>query len=249
MGITSALRGGGPLRPGAGLGPRVSRWLPVAVLAAALVVPLLWWALPSADGGGLSDRRLVGPRGPACLRLAVAVDLSGSMTGYDAARDQALSQLVAWASDGNLRPDDEITVVDFAADAALRVPVTPVTSVGAAAPPVAVPDGRFTNLGPVLDVLATQPAGPCDHALLLLSDAQLADLPSGEAHGRTVLAAHDLHDVVLLVPGDDIDVPPAWTTAFPSAPPVRFDGHDADETALAIGAAVARLTGQNLEES
>jgi hypothetical protein len=249
LGAGAALSGDGPLLPGRRLGPRVSGWLPVFGLALALVALLLWWMLPGAPG--LGGRHLVGDRGPACLRLVVAVDLSGSMNDYGDARDHALRELLTWAADGNLRADDEIAVVDFAAAAAPRLPVTPVPAAAAAAAltPVPVPDGRFTNLAPVLDTVSAMPAGRCDQALLLLSDAQLGDLPPDEPQGRAVLAAHDVHDVVLLVPGDGIAVPAAWTSAFPAAPPIRFDGHDADATALAIGRAVAHLTGQTLEES
>lgn len=83
---------------------------------------------------------------------------------------------------------------------------------------------------------------------MLLSDAQLADLPGDEASGREQLAAHQVHDLLLLVPGESIEVWPQWSTAYPSAQPIRFDGTNADATAVAFGEAVAGLTGQALAD-
>lgn len=78
---------------------------------------------------------------------------------------------------------------------------------------------------------------------MLMSDAQVADLPIDASTGRDVLLAHGVR---LLVPDDAIDVPPTWTMAFPDAPPEPFDGLDQDRTAVAVGRAIAGLTGQSL---
>lgn len=240
--------GDGSVLASSGMGRTGSpRRLVTLLVAAAMLAALVWSLLPDGDGG-LAERVLAGPRGPSCVRMVIAVDVSGSMSDYAGARDSALGQLVGW-SRGNLRPDDELAVIDFAESAAIRLPVTRVDALpaGAASSAIAVPDGRTTNLAPVLDRVREQPGGRCDRALLLLSDAQLADLPATVTDGRTALSAHDVHDADLLVPGEDIDVPAQWTTAFPAAAPIRFDGHDTDDTAVAFGEAVAVLTGQELE--
>lgn len=236
---------GGPLGRGRGLGPAVdARRMLLLVLLTGLLW-LAWWALPSGDRV-LADRYLAGARGPACVRVVVAVDGSGSMTDYAAARDAALVQLLAWSA-RNLREDDELAVVDFAATAADRLPVTAARALGNGAVPAAAPiDTGSTLLAPVLTAIGAQAPSRCDRALMLLSDGQLGDLPTDEAGGRAALAAHDVRDLALLVPGTSIDVPAEWSTAFPYAPPLRFDGHDPDATAVAFGEAVAAITGQTL---
>lgn len=147
------LAGGRSPGAGAGLGSqiRVRRLLAVLLLLAAVPV-LLAWALTdlSEPERLLADRPLVGSRGPSCLRLVIANDVSGSMSDFAGARDAALHQLVDWAP-RNLRPDDELSIVDFAADAAVRLPVSPVRTIGpAAASPAVVHDGSETLLAPVL---------------------------------------------------------------------------------------------------
>ncbi|WP_224401695.1 vWA domain-containing protein [Pseudonocardia sp. ICBG1034] len=220
-----------------------------AILAAVALLTAAGWALLPERDRSLAGQRLTGARGPSCLRLVIAVDVSGSMAGYAGARDSALAQLLGWAGD-NLRPDDEITVVDFAERSAVRLPVTTVDALRPAdgAVAAAVRDSHTTYLGPVLDQVRAQPGGPCDRAVLLLSDGLLADLPATADRGRAVLTAHDVHDLELLAPGEDVEVPAQWSTTFPAAAPIRFDGHDADDTAVALGGAIAAITRQTLEE-
>ncbi|WP_439663855.1 hypothetical protein ACSHWB_21855 [Lentzea sp. HUAS TT2] len=192
--------------------------------------------------------QLDGPRGPTCLRLAIAMDVSGSMAEYAAARDSALVQLRQWATEKNtLRADDEMAIVDFAGGAITRLPPTPVAH-STIAPNGSVPDGNNTLLRPMLDEIGKLPVSspPCDTVLLLLSDAQLADLPPDSAAGAALLRQAGVHDIRFLVPGDGIDVPAEWSRAFPSAPPIRFDGLDDKETALTIGKTIAELTRQRL---
>jgi hypothetical protein len=195
----------------------------------------------------LDRYHLVGARGPTCLRLVIGLDVSGSMRDFAAARDAALTQLIAWAKT-NLRGDDEVAIVDFALDAAVRLPPTRRDAIlGGGGTPL-VNDGRDTLLTPALAVADTFPPSQCDAILLLLSDAQISDLPADDAGGRRLLRDHKLHDVRLLVPGDGIEVYGGWSLAFPAAAPVRFDGSDTDSTALAFGRTVASLTGQRLEQ-
>lgn len=217
---------------------------------------LAWWLWPrhhpqsaaSAAAAGPADlthRTLTGPRGPACIRLVVGLDVSGSMTNYAVARDAALAQLIDW-SRKNLRPDDELAVVDFAADAAARIPPARRDKLAGAGVAAGATDGTYTNLAPALQAIDGFRAGACDTELVLISDAQLADLPPDAAGGKQLLRRHHIHDVRLLVPGDDVDVPQLWGMDFPEAYPTRFDGTDPDATALAFGQAIAGFTGQTL---
>lgn len=173
-------------------------------------------------------------------------DVSGSMADFATARDSAIRTFLMWAPT-NLRPDDELGVLAFAADAAwARPPAAVKAAIGSLGSAAGVHDGRDTLLAPVLDLVARLPRSPCDTTLLLFSDAQLSDLPSDEAAGTATLRTSGIHDVALLVPGKDIAVPAQWQVAYPAAEPSRFDGHDTDRTAIAVAEVVARLTGQKL---
>jgi hypothetical protein len=222
------------------------RWLVALAAVALLGAAALWWdgrrGADSIDGVFLT-----GPRQSYCLRMVVGNDVSGSMTDFAAARESALSDFLGWAPD-NLRPNDEVGVIDFAGAASwTRVP-TPIGSSAVRGPARDVYVGDQTLLMPVLDRVAELPSSPCHTVLVLFSDAQLSDLPPTEEEGRSVLQAAGLDGVVLLVPGDDIDVPDVWTTVFPAAEPQSFDGLDADETGLTVASVVAELTGQDLAE-
>jgi von Willebrand factor type A domain len=194
----------------------------------------------------LKDRVLTGARGPSCIRLVVGLDVSGSMREFATARDTALAQLITW-SKKYLRPDDELAVVDFAADAAVRTPPTTRDRLSGVGVEAGANDGRYTNLEPALSAVDGFRTGRCDTELVLISDAQLADLPLTPADGKELQLRHRIHDVRLLVPGDNVDVPQAWTLGFPEAPPARFDGTDPDATAIAFGQAIAGFTGQSLK--
>lgn len=227
----------------------------MALALVGLLLALLWLGVEESAKAieqrsqptVLSESQLTGARGPGCLRLVIGVDDSGSMQKISGARDQAFAQLMRWLPK-NLRDDDEITVIDFARTAAVRLPTVgahEVTSIGGV--PSTVQDGRDTLLNPVLDQLATQPASGCRVALVLISDAQLADLPAAEAAGRALAARVHVDDIRLLIPGKDVDVWPQWNRAFPAAVPVRFDGRNKNKTAIALGRVIAGLTGQRFE--
>jgi Mg-chelatase subunit ChlD len=219
------------------------RLLWLALLIAALLATLACDRQPGP--GALAEYHLTGARGPACLRLVIGTDVSGSMNDYATAREAALGDLLRWVP-ANLRPGDEVAVVDFADDARVRLPPTAVETVGGP-PALAAVSGGGTEFRPVLDQLATFPDRPeCDTAVVLISDGMLAGLPAAEIAGLQLLAHYNVHDLRLLVPGEDIDVPSMWHAAFPSAPATRFDGHDQDATARAFGETIAGLTGQRL---
>ncbi|GAA3394430.1 VWA domain-containing protein [Cryptosporangium minutisporangium] len=247
--------------PRFGRSPRLgdpSRRLRLALLGLLLLLPLLWLLFVSCEredengtapiAGALGDYALEGRRGPECLRITLMVDTSGSMQDYAGARDAALSRLLPWLAK-NLRDSDELALVDFAQTASVRLPPTAARSAGTTPSAPGVADGGGTLIGPALAQVDAFRATKCDTAVLLLSDAQVTDLPLSEPAGRALLQQHDVSDIELLVPGQAIDVPSSWTTAFPSAQPRKFDGYDADATAVAIGRTIAELTGQQLARS
>jgi hypothetical protein len=249
------------LRRRPALARTTGRWRSFVPLLVLLVLAgLLWWQWPESDGPGpiaappaaapapavLRGYQLTGPRSAECLRLVIGLDVSGSMRDYTTARDLALAQLVSWAP-LNLRPDDEIAVIDFALVAQVRLRPTAIGEAPRAEAARAVRDGRDTLLQPLLARVGEFRPTRCRVVLTLLSDAVLADLPSSEQSGIDLLRAHRVDDVRLLVPSPTIGVPATWTAGFPRAVPVRFDGLQQDRTALVIGQTLADLTDQDLQ--
>jgi hypothetical protein len=168
------------------------------------------------------------------------------MNDFAAARDAALVQFLGWVGQDNLRDDDELAVVDFAADAAVRLPPSPAWRGAGTLTQPPIVDGSATVLAPVLDQVSAFPATGCRTFLMLLSDGQLDDLPGSEEAGRRSLREAGVDGILLLVPGERIDVPAGWRHAFPAASPAYFDGHDTDETAIAFGRTVADVVDQRL---
>jgi hypothetical protein len=245
--MLSPLKRTGRLAPGTRLTTEVhpARWLAALLLAALLVSGVLWWD-DQKDADSIDQTFLAGPRGTACVRVVVGNDVSGSMYDVAAARDSALADFLAWAP-GNLRDDDELGVVDFAGAAAWSREPALIGDVAGRGATDDVYQGDQTLFTPVLDLIAALPDTSCRTALLLFSDAQFADLPQGEQEGRALVQAAGVHDVLLLVPGQDIDVSVLWSPVYPGSEPQYFDGLDADETGLTLAGVIAGLTGQELE--
>ena len=65
---------------------------------------------------------------------------------------------------------------------------------------------------------------------------------------RQQLKDAGISNLALLVPGKNIKFEPTWQGLYPYAPPVIFDGLNSDKTGLAIGHALASITGQQLKE-
>lgn len=213
-------------------------WL-VPILAVVAGSGFLWhWTHPAT----LAAARLDGVRGPGCLRLLIAADVSGSMERIAEPRNAAVRQLLAWAP-ANLRDGDEIALIDFAGDAVLRFGPTPLGEPVTAND--ASPDGNGTQFTPVLNTITSLPTGRCRSALLLISDGQLHDLPAGEADATTQLTNAGIHSIDLIVPGIT-EVNPAWSALYPTAPPDVFDGTNPDATAVTIARHIAGMTGQSL---
>jgi hypothetical protein len=200
----------------------------------------------STPPAALAGYRAAGPRDEAnCLRIVLANDVSGSMRNFATARDDALQQLFGWLKK-NLRPDDQVAVIDFAAVANIRMRPTQVSTLGGLPAGVGATDGTYTYLGPVLSDIGQFPPTSCDTALLLLSDAQLIDLPTTPEAGQRLLMPRHVDRIRLLVPGAQIQVDPDWVKGFPAAVPLVFNGLDPQATGLALGTTIVGLTGQTL---
>ncbi|MGW7362662.1 hypothetical protein ACWGI8_04350 [Streptomyces sp. NPDC054841] len=224
-----------PLTGPAPTEPRLRRWL--TALQERLRI--------SAGRSPLGRLYLAGARGPEDLRLILAIDGSGSMEDCTSARDAALRRFVPWAA-ANLRSGDELAVVDFATTSALRLSPTPLEHFTGSLPAAALLDRSDTRLHPVLRTASGMPSTGCRVALVLLSDAQLTDLPNSGVAGQRALEMHRIDDVRLLVPGLDIPVPGQWTAAFPMTEPVWFNGKNVNAACLAFARTLASLTGQSL---
>jgi hypothetical protein len=232
-----------------------ARWIFAVPLILALLIAAGWYHYHSSHNPARPDRlsgyHLGGTRDDLnCLRLVIAVDVSGSMRDFAVPRDDALVQLFAWVkgtpTTRNLQVDDQVAIVDFAAVALTRmVPVT-VGDLGTLPGATGAKDGEYTYFTPILDRIAAFPNTTCDTDLVLISDAQLEDLPSDSAAGQALMRRYAIDKVRLLVPGAAIKVPAQWQESFPSARPSVFDGTDAKSTGLAFGHTIANLTGQTL---
>ena len=209
-------------------------------------MPSSWAGCFGRGPDSLAHYELRGARGPACLRVLLAADVSGSMADFRRPRNAALSELLAWLP-RNLRPDDEVGVMEFAGNAAWTRSPESVTRLQAFDP--AQIDLQGTRLSPVLDLVGQLPQSRCATSLLLLSDGKASDLPAGESQGLDALGSSHVHDLHLLVPGRRIGIPGAWRQAFPASPPLRFDGSDPEKTAMTFGAILSTATGQRLVRS
>jgi hypothetical protein len=180
----------------------------------------------------------------------LVVDDSGSMNRMTRARDAALGADLDWMK-RNLRDDDEVAVVDFAASAAVRIPVTAVRDLRPddARVPAPVLSANRTLVQPALTAIARLQPTRCDVDALFLSDGQFTDLPASADAGRRELLADGIHDLLLLVPSRGRGNPPSqFRTAFPGTQADHFDGRNSAESAVAVAEAVARCTGQRLAD-
>jgi hypothetical protein len=234
-----------PSRLGRPLGSNRLHTLPL-LLVLLLAAGWYLWAAGGKASGSLSGYRAAGARDELnCLRLVIGVDVSGSMRDFVVPRDDALTQLFSWVKK-NLRRDDQVAIIDFAAVAKIRMWPAQVAHLGDLPPQAGARDGVYTYFHPILTAIGQFPSTSCDTALVLISDAQLIDLPATAPAGRRLLLDHHVGKIRLLVPGAAIQVDPTWMKGFPSATPYVFDGTDAEATGVALGHTVVSLTGQSL---
>ncbi|WP_158630655.1 VWA domain-containing protein [Nocardioides daphniae] len=215
-------------------------------LAALLVLALmggLWWFTRDEDPESLVQSRLVGPRSPAPVSVAILLDESGSFTDYDQVRRQVLDQLTEWAPE-NLRPDDLVTVVSFASDAAVKMPTTRVADL-ANRPPAYAPTapGGGTDIQPALRLLTDgTEATKASVSLVAVTDTMIGDADP-DAIGDLVHGLGATTMSVITPTGVEGD----WRDAFGWELEINADAGSVDQTALAVGEAFAHATGQRLE--
>lgn len=227
----------------------------MALLVAALAALLLWWWCEERKPRSLVESYLSGIRGPGCVRVVIANDMSGSMTKFTRPRQQALGQLLEWVP-RNLRGDDELAVVAFSGETFIDMPPTTIAD-GPELQGVPNPtDG--TSLTSLLGVVGGLPVSRCVTSLFLLSDGIFTfllpdgtftdDLPDADT-ARAMLRNAGVSELFLLVPGKKIPLNPGWAGVFPYAPPSIFDGMNPDATGLVLGKTLASVTGQRLVKS
>jgi len=220
---------------------RFPRWLPV-ILALALAAGL-WSLSRQGDPDSLTETRLVGPRSPAPVSVAILLDESGSFADYSEVRHQVLDQLSAWAP-ANLRSDDLITVVAFAEDAVVKIPTTRVGDLaGRTVHALPTAPGGSTAIQPALRLLrdgtdaATAPVSLVAVTDTLVPDADAASVDS-------LVADLGAATMSVITP---TGVRRPWRAAFGWEIELEADAESADQTALAVGKAFAHATGQRLE--
>ncbi len=233
---------------GVRLGPS-RRWawlllIPLLAGIAALVIAGTQAGPAGAKAAPLAAYVLAGPRSPACVRIVVIRDQSGSMTAFQAARDDAMRQLVSWsASTHTLRATDSLAIVDFAGDGKVALSTTPIRSVGPIPGDAATnPDG--SDLNAAIEAVATLPTSTCRTSLIVLSDALVTGLDST---ARAALTSSGVTNVALILPGH-LSVPDLWKHDFPYADVFVSSGSDPDLTARSVAQAVAHSVGQRMEK-
>ena len=225
---------------------RVGWWLLLPALLLAVVpaiVDAAEHALETHDppsnlaGATLDGRRTV--TGPVCIDQAQ--DVSGSMKPYATQRDEAVAQLLSFAT-RELRGDDLLAEAVFAGSSEVTLPPTSLHTAGTARRPVTVL-GDSSLLAPAVDALAATPHGSCAaKALVAVTDGQIFDDP---AVLEAKLTAARYSRVYLMIPGLD------WTQtgdAISELPPnvtVRYF-RGPDELGVAFGEVAAALTGERL---
>ncbi|GAA0895842.1 VWA domain-containing protein [Virgisporangium aurantiacum] len=223
---------------------RVGWWLLLPALLIA-VTPAIVHAARDATADpptSLAAATLTGKRtvsGPVCIDQAQ--DVSGSMKRYAAQRDEAVAQLLSFAT-RELRGDDLLAEAVFAGTSEVTLPPTSLHTVGAARrPAAAIEDGSL--LSPAVDALSATPHGSCAaKALVAVTDGQIFDDPAelgaklkGARYSRVYLMIPGVH---WTQSGDAIsELPPNVTVRYFRGP---------DELGVAFGEVAAALTGERL---
>ncbi|MEV0663682.1 vWA domain-containing protein [Actinomadura luteofluorescens] len=221
--------------------------LAAMLCAALLLVCLLLWS-DDDDPKDLHSSTLAGVRrthGPVCLDLAV--DYSGSMRSKAATRDAALAELQSFIQ-RNLRPEDVLASVAFTDSALLTLPPTQKSRLtGSAVSSGGPPDGSGTELEPALESLQRayrQSRIECAaHALIVVTDVELADPPSALAARFTEMR---LQRVYWAIPGRGDGSSPGIAGAPALRSVIARGFKDARGLSLLYGRALALLTGQRL---
>lgn len=218
---------------------RGRRW--PLLLAAAVGAALLCWLLTPGQPASIAESRLTGPRPPGTIDVVVLLDNSGSFQQYAPIRQQSLQEVMTWTGK-NLRPDDTVTVIEFAGDAGLVLPTTRVGDVaGRSAVTSARLDGTLIVPPVVLARQSLTSAAP--KSLIVVTDTEVQD-PDPTSIDPLVADLHVTSMTVVVPTG--VDVTDAWSEVFPYENVVTADNGDAGDTSLAMARAIANATGQQL---
>ena len=214
----------------------------VLLIAAAAVIPSISERAAAADD--LTRQALIGPRNLTCQRVVLLLDQSGSMTEYAQVRTDAMTTLGQWAPD-NLRADDELSVVRWADTAIADTPPTRVDALTSSSFTAGSADvGGGTDVLPAVRLVADLASTPCRTSLVFISDGQIA-----QAHAAQLDAALQKAGVdrVSLVLPNATATPEYWMRLFPYAEALHADPNNPNQTARALGQAIASATGQQLQ--
>lgn len=125
---------------------------------------------------------------------------------------------MAWAP-ANLRPTDELAVLDFAEGArwALRpTTVQHLATVGAKVRATGL-DGSWTRWEPVVDRVRSLGAHAGSTSVWLLSDGEYPDYPASADAGRRLLVDAGVASMPLLIPSTSGRAPDPWEEVFPTS--------------------------------
>lgn len=226
---------------------RTARWIAGAALLGLAVV-----SIPIVQANqdrtraadDLTRQALVGPRPLTCERIVVLPDVSGSMTGYAKVREDALATLAAWAP-SNLRKDDQLAVVRWADTAAVDAPPTDVSGITSETfTPGTVDVGRGNDIVPSVEDVADMPDTSCHTSLIYISDGEVTT-PADRVRLDAAVRAGAIDAVSLVLPTSGT-APSYWLELFPYSMTFQADPNDAQQTARALGQAIASATGQQL---
>ena len=240
LGRAGALRASGVGRVAAAIAIGA---LAVVGLVAAAVIPGLLERSAAADD--LTRQALVGARSLTCERVVVLLDQSGSMAQFAQVRADAMSALAAWAPE-NLRGNDQVAVVRWAARSETDLAATSIDSLSSAAFTPGASDLGAETENVLLAAEQVEAMGPtsCRTALVFISDGELTTEVDSYALDR-VLVDIGADQVSLVLPTSSA-APEYWTRLFPYSNSFHADPNNANQTARALGQAIASATGQKL---
>lgn len=224
---------------------RRPRWL-LLLLPLALVAVVLPQLLGDDGPGSLAESRLAGARGPAPLSVILLLDESGSFWRHRRLREHVLAELGRWAPH-NLRPDDQVTVVAFGADARTRIAPVSVAAISAHGLQYLAGDveGGTTSIRPALEEAGRVAPRGVVTTVVAITDTIVDDARPGAADALLSALTADTMTVVL---PDGAHVAGDWGEMFPWEKVLTADPGSVDETTLALAHALAHATGQDLEE-
>lgn len=217
------------------------RVVPLLLLLVA-AVGLVGWNV-ARQPHDISDVVLTGARSPAPLDVVLLLDESASFMGYAPVREEAVRRLAEWAP-ANLRPDDTVTIVGFAADAVVRLEPTRVSELGGSIHLSSTPvDGESTDIRPALLLSASAaPRHGSVRTVVAITDTIVSDADgAGE-----LIASLDAPTMSVVTPVG-VGVTGEWREAFAWQAAFTADSGSAGSTSLAIAGAIAHATGQEVK--